>query len=63
MRFLTISEEHKLRLEVKQLTKKQDEITIMKMRHEKEMKEMREEMHSLLSLKNTLIKEGILKES
>jgi hypothetical protein len=35
----------------------------MKMRHEKEMKEMREEMQSLLSLKTTLIREGVLKES
>jgi hypothetical protein len=44
MKSLTISEEHKLRLEVKQLSKEQDEIATMKLRHEKEMKEMREEM-------------------
>lgn len=31
MKSLTISEEHKLRLEVKQLTKEQDEIAIMKL--------------------------------
>ena len=49
MRFLTVSEEHKLRLEVNQLTKKHDEITIMKIRHEKEMKEIREEMQERLS--------------
>ena len=37
-------------------------ISIMKLEHEREMKEMREEMQSLLSLKSTLIREGILKE-
>ena len=63
MKSLTISEEQKLRVEVKQLTKDQDEISNMKLEHQREMKVMREEVQSLLSLKDILIREGILKET
>ena len=45
MKFLTISEENMLRLEVKKLTKEQDEIALMKLNHEREMNQMREEMN------------------
>ena len=50
LKSLTMSEEHKLRLEVKHLTKEQDEIAIMKLRHEKEMTEMREEIKVIMSM-------------
>jgi integrase len=62
MKFLTISEEHKLRLEVKQLTKEQDEIAIMKLEHQKQINTLRVELEPLLTLKDTLIREGLLKE-
>jgi len=62
MKSLTISEEHKLRLEVKQLTKEQDEIAIMKLEHQKQIKALRVELEPLLTLKDTLIREGLLKE-
>jgi len=64
MKSLTISEEHKLRLEVKQLTKEQDEIAIMKLehQHQKQIKALRVELEPLLTLKDTLIREGLLKE-
>lgn len=41
---LTINEENRLKRKVDELTEKQDEITLMKLKYEKEMKEMREEM-------------------
>jgi integrase len=50
MKSLTISEEHKLRLEVKQLTKEQDEIAIMKLRHEKEMREEINKFNQAISM-------------
>jgi hypothetical protein len=62
MKSLTISEEHKLRLEVKQLTKEQDEIAIMKLEHQKQINALRVELEPLLTLKDTLISEGVLKE-
>jgi integrase len=43
--WLTINEEHRLSKQVKELTKKQDEIEIMKKRHKEEMDCMREEMN------------------
>lgn len=41
---LTINEENRLKRKVDEVTEKQDEITLMKLKYEKEMKEMREEM-------------------
>ena len=43
--WLTINEENRLKKQVKELTKKQDEIEIMKKRHKEEMDCMREEMN------------------
>lgn len=43
---LTINEENRLKRKVDELTEKQDEITLMKLKYEKEMKEMREEMET-----------------
>jgi integrase len=43
--YLTINEENRLKKKVKELTKKQDEIDIMKERHEQEMKDIREKMN------------------
>ena len=60
--FLTINDSNRLQEKIVSLEEKQDDISIMKLEHQREMKIMREEMQSLLSLKNTLIKEGILKE-
>ena len=60
---LTINEENRLRRKVERLEEEQNEVAQMRLKHEREMKEMREGMQSLLSLKNTLIKEGILKEN
>jgi hypothetical protein len=45
-----MSEEHKLRSEVKHLIKEQDENAIMKLRHEKETTEMREEIKVVMSM-------------
>ena len=44
--WLTINEENRLKKKVKELTKKQDEIG----RYEQEMKDMREQMHQILSI-------------
>ena len=41
---------------------KQSEVKTLTEKYEKHMKEMRMEMEPLLDLKNTLIREGILKE-
>jgi hypothetical protein len=41
---LTINEENRLRIKVDELTQKQDEIQLMRAKHEHEMKTMREEM-------------------
>ena len=45
-----MSEEHKFKLEVNHLIKEQDEIAIMKLRHEKEMTEMCEEIKVVMSM-------------
>jgi integrase len=47
--FLTINEENRLKRKVDELTEKQDEISLMKLKHEKEMVEMRGEMESRFS--------------
>ena len=47
--FLTISDENRLKKKVKELTKKQDEIEIMKVRHEQEIKDIRELMNKQFS--------------
>ncbi|HJT47970.1 MAG TPA: hypothetical protein VJ729_07280, partial [Nitrososphaeraceae archaeon] len=43
--WLTINEENRLKMQVKELTEKQDEIEIVKKRHKEEMESMREEMN------------------
>jgi hypothetical protein len=43
---LTINEENKLRRKVEVLTQKQDELRLMKVRHEQQIKSMREEMEN-----------------
>jgi hypothetical protein len=43
--WLTINEENRLKKQVKELTKKQDEIEIMEKRHKEEMESMREDMN------------------
>ena len=43
---LTINEENKLRRKVQVLTEKQDEVKMMKVKHEQEMKTLREEMQN-----------------
>jgi integrase len=48
--WLTINEENRLKRQVKELTKKQDEIEIMKERHEQEMNTMREQMNHIMSM-------------
>lgn len=60
---LTIDEENILKIKVNQLTKRKDEIELIKYKHEKEMKAIRKELEPLLELKNTLIREGILEVS
>jgi integrase len=44
---LTINEEFRLKQQVKELEAKQDEITLMKLKHETEMKELRDQMAQL----------------
>lgn len=43
---LTINEEDRLKLKVKRLTDREDEMMLMKVKHEKEMQSMRDEMES-----------------
>lgn len=43
---LTINEENRLKIKVEELTEKQDEISLMKLEHEKEMNRMRKDMES-----------------
>ncbi len=47
---LTINEENRLKIEVQQLTEKQDEISLMKLEHKKEMNDMRQTMDKILSM-------------
>jgi hypothetical protein len=46
---LTINEENRLKITVKKLTDKQDEMMLMKVKHEQEMKTLREEMEKQFS--------------
>lgn len=46
---LTINEENRLKTKVKELTNKQDEMMLMKVKHEQDIKTMREEMHQNFS--------------
>jgi integrase len=48
--YLTINEENRLKKKVKELTRKQDEIEIMKERHEQEIKDIREQMNHIISI-------------
>ncbi len=48
MKNLTIEPANRLKKEVKQLAEKQDEISLMKLKHEREMKQMREDVESKL---------------
>ena len=48
--YLTINEENRLKKKVKELTSKQDEIEIMKERHEQEIKDIREQMNHIISM-------------
>ena len=59
---LTIDPTYRLKREVKALHARQDEIEMMKLMNQKELQKMYKEFAPLLELKNTLIKEGILKE-
>jgi integrase len=42
--FLTINDENKLKKKILELTERQDELDLMKLKHDKEMKQMREDM-------------------
>jgi flagellar capping protein FliD len=46
--WLTINEENRLKKQVKELTKKQDEIEVMKERHEQEIKDIHEQMDHIM---------------
>ncbi|MFL6398225.1 MAG: hypothetical protein ACJ72J_01415 [Nitrososphaeraceae archaeon] len=48
--WLTINEENRLKKKVKELTKKQDEIEIMKERHQQEINDIREKMNHIMSM-------------
>lgn len=48
--YLTINEENRLRAKVNELTEKQDEITLMRLKHEQDMKEMDKKLDNLLSM-------------
>ncbi len=48
--YLTISEENKLKMKVKELTKKQDEIKIMEGKHNEEIQAMRDQMSQILTM-------------
>jgi hypothetical protein len=56
--WLTINEEHTLKKQVIELTKKQDEIEIMKKRHKEEMDCMREEMNQRFNNVITMIQQN-----
>ena len=47
---LTINSENRLKRKVTELTEQQDEITLMKLSHEKEMKEMRGQLDRIVSM-------------
>ena len=58
---LTISDENRLRIKVDELTQKQDEIQLMRTKHEHEMKIMREEMENKFQQILAKIDVGLLK--
>ena len=47
---LTINEEFRLRKKVDELTKKKDEIELMEIKHNQEIKAMRDQMNQIMSL-------------
>jgi integrase/recombinase XerD len=47
---LTINPENRLKCRVNELTEKQDEITLMRLKHETEMKDMRQQMDKIISV-------------
>jgi integrase len=47
---LTINEENRLRIKVDELTQKQDEIQLMKAKHEHEMKAIHDQMNQIMSM-------------
>lgn len=57
---LTINEENRLKAKVKNLTERQSEIMLIKVKHEKEMKTMREEMHQNFSHLISMIQQNPL---
>jgi hypothetical protein len=44
--FLTINDENKLKKKILELTERQDEMDLIKLKYEKDMKEMRKDMES-----------------
>ena len=48
--YLTINQENRLKRKVKELTKKQHEIEIIKVRHEQEIKDIRKQIDHVLSM-------------
>jgi hypothetical protein len=48
--FLTINNENKIQSKINELTKKQDEIDLMKLKHEKEMQAMDQKLDSIISI-------------
>ena len=60
--FLTLNDTNRLQKKIVSLEDKQDEISLMKLEQQRDMKVLREQLEPLLALKNTLIQEGILKE-
>ena len=50
MDLLTIEESHRLERKVQELMEQQDEITLMKLKHDREMKEMRGQLDHIVSL-------------
>jgi hypothetical protein len=47
---LTINEENRLRIKVDELTQKQDEIQLMRAKHEHEMKAIHDQMNQIMSM-------------
>ena len=58
-RFLTISREHELRLQNQQIVERNHKLE----KEKDEATTLKQELEPLLALKNTLIREGVLKES
>ena len=47
---LTVEESHRLKRKVQELMEQQDEIALMKLKHDREMKEMRGQLDHIVSL-------------